>query len=204
MNQNKKSFLIIFLLVTTLTFSFSALAKKKKKNDESIGGNPRLQNLSKEDKFKFDYLTKEQQNLIENQMIDKGFNKWMVELAIGEPYYATEHHPTYKNYEEVWLYTRPDIKTTVKERDFLDPRSNWPSLHRITITKTCNVNDFFILFDRGVIESIKKAETEAVQGSCRVNKQEAFLPLVNGRPLKENEYIDPKSGKVKKKKKKKK
>lgn len=196
-------FLLLALFAFTSLSTHDVHAKKKKKDKHSEYSNPRLENLSPQDKARFDFLTKEQQKLIEQGVIDKGFNEWMVELSIGRPFYATEHHPIYEDYEQVWLYTRSDTKVQTKEKNYLDPRSNWPTLHRITTKKTCQVNDFFILWDRGVVTSIKKAKDGGVQGSCRVTKEEAFLPIVDGRPLEPDEYIDPKSGKVKKRKKKK-
>lgn len=175
-----------------LTFSFLipsglALAKKDKKQKNQAAApaytNPRLQNLSADDKRQFDALSDDQQQKIKEGKIDLGFNAWMVKLALGEPFYATEHHPVFVDYEQVWLYTKPDVQQDVTEEQIIDPTNNWPTIHRKIKKKTCTVGDFFVLWDRGVVNKIDPTNDKKVYGSCTVEEQEAFLPIVNGKPV---------------------
>lgn len=171
------SFFLLFFLA-----SGPALAKKNKtKNDHTNTVNPRLQNMTTEDKDLFNELTKKQQNMIRESKIEEGFNAWMVKLALGEPYYNTEHHPVYVNYEQVWLYTKDQVDETKTENQILDPVTNWPSVHRYKKKKTCTVGDFFILFDRGVVDKIIGDDSKKIYGSCHIETQEEFLPIVNGK-----------------------
>lgn len=164
----------------------SAEAKKKKKAAKapvSTEVQGRFQNLSAEDQRLFDSLSEEQQNLIRAGKIDKGFNAVMVKWALGEPFYGTEHHPVFTDYEEVWLYTKKDVKSDRKENRIIDPQTNWPTIHRIETTKTCVIGDFFVLWDRGVVQAIHPDPAPKVYGTCTIETQEAFLPIVDGKPV---------------------
>jgi len=171
---------ILFLLSVHLSYADPATLSSLSKT----GLNYRLKNLTSEDKRLFEALSPEQRQLIQEGKIDKGFNEWMVKLAWGQPYYATEHHPIFVDYEQVWLYTKPQINEDVKETQILDAQNNnWPTIHRITTKKTCIVGDTFILWDRGVVESSKPIEENKIYGSCTIQTEEAFLPIVNGKPV---------------------
>lgn len=139
--------------------------------------------MSTDDRRRFDALSKKQQSKIRKGQIEKGFNAWMVELAMGKPFYATEHHPIYTDYEEVWLYTKPDVTESVRENKIIDPQTNWPTIHRKSRKKICYIADFFVLWDRGVVERFHRARERKAHGSCTIETQEAFLPIVNGKPV---------------------
>ena len=180
--------LIFSIMIFFLSFSLPSLAKKKKETEEaksssSIVVGSRLDNLSAEDKRKFEALSDDQQKAIRNGKIQKGFNEWMVELTLGRPYYATEHHPVFVDYEQVWLYAKPEIKNDVQEERIIDFQTNWPTLHRKTRTQKCLVGDFFVLWDRGVVDDIVSEKERKVFGSCTVETSEAFLPIVDGKPV---------------------
>jgi hypothetical protein len=176
----------IGLLFVLILFGTAGLVQAKKKDKIATKlVNPRVTALTNEDAETYKQLTKKQQGLIEQGKIEVGFNAWMVKLALGEPYYNTEHHPIYKDYEEVWLYTKKRIEKDANENKIIDPTNNWPSVHRITYLKICLVGDFFLLYDRGVVDKIIKDTSEKIYGSCTVETTEEFLPIIDGKP-KEN------------------
>ena len=163
-------------------------AKKSKKNSKMppagvLAINRRFDLLTDEDKRKYDALSDEQKQTIMSGKIGLGFNEWMVELALGKPFYATEHHPVFVDFKQVWLYTRPLVTEDVSEDRIFDRPTNWPTLHRMTHKKTCNVSDFFVLWDRGVVQEVHKEIHPQVHGSCTIETEEAFLPIVNGKPV---------------------
>jgi len=167
-------YLLILLIIIPLSTSV-VQAKKKKAQYQ----NPRLTNLSGEDLDMFNDLTKKQQKDIREGKIKTGYNAWMIELALGKPFYRSEHHPVYVDYEEVWLYTKDDIDRQHKEEKIIDPQTNWPTIHKYTRIKTCLVGDFFVLYDRGVVEKIIADKSEKIYGSCTITTQEEFLPIVD-------------------------
>ena len=169
----------IILFFLTLTLFFSATVMARSSQTSSANSNPRTANLSGEDKEMFKSLTDKQQKNIIAGKIEVGYNAWMVTLAVGEPYYKSEHHPVYVNYEQVWLYTRKDEDKEVKEEKIIDPETNWPSTHRYVRTKTCQVGAFFVLFDRGVVEEIVKDKSNKTYGSCKITTHEEFIPIVD-------------------------
>lgn len=178
------------LLVFLLLLSPAADAKKKKAAEgptvplaKNAQVARRLGAMNAEDKRFFDSLSDEQKELISQGKVQEGFNEWMVRMALGEPFYATEHHPIYVDYEQVWLYTRPDVVEQVKEEKIIDPQTNWPTVHRTTRKKTCNVTDFFVLWDRGVLLKTVATNDKKQYGSCTEETTEAFLPIVNGKPV---------------------
>ncbi len=199
----------IFTLITALAVGISAFAvstlwvspawaKKKKKEEETpapqsqtttttTSGAQLAQNrvnaLSGDDRRQFDDLSPEQKSLILAGKVDIGFNEWMVKLALGEPFYGTEHHPIYQDYEQVWLYTKQESTNNVTEEQIIDPQTNWPTIHRKTSTKRCTVGDFFILYDRGVVDKIAPDPEKKIYGSCTIETSEAYLPIVNGKPV---------------------
>lgn len=187
----KKNYsLFLFFVIAVLFISAPVLAKKKKQTlsnsqlqSATTAVSQRIAHLSADDKRKFDDLSKEQQESMKQGKIEKGFNAWMVKLALGEPYYGTEHHPIFTDYEEVWLYTKPEITNDVKEERIIDLQTNWPTLHRTTRKKTCAIGDFFVLWDRGIVENVHPANDKKVYGSCTIQTEEAFLPIVDGKPV---------------------
>lgn len=170
---------IVLFLVVVVIASIGGTVIAKKKGSKSQ--NPRVQNLSAENQDMFDALDAKQQNNIRNGKIEPGYNAWMITLALGEPYYKSEHHPVYKDYEEVWLYTKNREDHVNKEEKIIDPVNNWPSIHRVKRVKTCKVGDFFILFDRGVVAKVIKDDSEKTYGSCEINTTEEFIPIVDGK-----------------------
>lgn len=170
------------LILILFCLASSVHAKKDKNKITTQPANPRVTALTGEDLETYKQLTKKQQSLIEQVKIEEGFNAWMVTLALGEPYYNTENHPIYKDYEEVWLYTKNRIEKTGNENKIIDPTNNWPSVHRITHVKICLVGDFFLLYDRGIVDRIVKDTSEKIYGSCTVETTEEFLPIVDGKP----------------------
>lgn len=180
-----KNFLVVLVMMSFFSPSL-VLAKKdkaEKPNRQEIE-NPRLKYLSSEDQELFNELTKKQQKWISQMKIEEGFNAKMVVWALGEPFYNTEHL-IYPEYEQVWLYTKEDRKEKTTEKKIIDPVNNWPSIHRIKNTESCTVGDFFVLFDRGVVEKIVKDTSGKRYGSCRFETVEEFLPIVDGK-VKEN------------------
>ena len=185
-----KLFSFFLLTLSLLSFGFAdqadAKRKKKKRKSKTVQtlnqAEIRINNLSADEQRMFGDLTKKQQKLIKKQEIAPGFNAWMVKLALGEPFYASEHHPVYTDYEEVWLYTREDKTRQVSENKIFDRQTNWPSIHRRITTKTCQIGDFFILWDRGIVIKEKRAESK-VHGSCTIESSEAILPIVDGKPV---------------------
>lgn len=174
---------IIFIMLSfVMLFNVSIGTSHAKKSSKQKFVNPRVQNLSAEDQEMFSALTKKQQSHISEGKVETGYNAWMVTLALGEPYYKSENHPVYKDYEEVWLYTRNDIQEDKNEEKIIDPVNNWPSIHKSTRTKTCQVGDFFLLYDRGVVDKIVKDTSGKTYGSCTITTSEEFIPIVDGKP----------------------
>lgn len=164
----------ILILAFILIMPGLTQAKKSKK---AAAINPRLQNMTAEDQELFNSLTKSQQKNIQAGKVKTGYNAWMVTKALGAPYYQSENHPVYVDYEEVWLYTRNDIIENNTENEIIDPVTNWPTIHRKKHKKTCQVGDFFLLYDRGVVEKIVKDSSGKTYGSCTINTQEEFIPI---------------------------
>lgn len=201
--QNK-----FFLILVAASFLLPTGVQAKKKKDkeaepqkqssavltENAASSPatvqaRINALSEEEKRLFDSLSKEQKEVILKGKVDIGFNEWMIKLAVGEPYYGTEHHPVFVDYEQVWLFTKPE--RTEERKEVMDPNSSWPTLHRTIKIKSCTVGDYFLLFDRGVVEKIIPETTRKVYGSCTIETSEAFLPIVNGR-VSDPKPVEPK------------
>jgi len=186
--------ILIFVLIPSITF-----AKKKKKEEETASNNThttsitannqaaqaqaRVNSLTGDSRRDYDALSDEQKSKIQQGQIDLGFNEWMVKLALGEPFYASEHHPVYVDYQQVWLYTKKEIIDSKMENQIIDPQTNWPTVHRVTNRKTCTVGDFFVLWDRGVVEKVTTDPEKKIFGSCTMESSEAFLPIVNGVPV---------------------
>lgn len=176
--------LVVAMLVPTPLLA--KRSKKKKAADKAPAVSEVLQRinfLSDDDKRRFNDLSDEQRQKITNGRIDNGFNAWMVKLALGEPFYGTEHSPIFTDYEEVWLYTKPDVTQDITKERIIDSQTNWPTIHRVTRKKTCNVSDFFVLWDRGVVQAVHTATDKKVHGSCTIETSEAFLPIVDGKPV---------------------
>ncbi len=168
----------IIRILLILSFATTpAFAKNK-----DVAQNPRVAALAGEDLEMFNGLDSKQQDNIRKGVIEPGYNAWMVKLAIGEPFYRSEHHAIYKDYEEVWLYTKLKEEKNKSEENIIDTVTNWPSIHRVTRTKSCKVGDFFILFDRGVVDKITPEPSEKVYGSCEISTTEEFIPIVDGKP----------------------
>lgn len=181
MNVTTKKILSVLLMIL---FLHSGLASAKaSKHDDTQTSNPRLKNLSTEDHELFNALTKKQQKMLESGKVEDGYNEWMVKLALGEPYYATEHSPVFVDYEMVWLYTKPKVEETATEEKIIDPQTNWPTVHRTKHIRTCTIGDFFLLFDRGVIQKTVPDTSNKVYGTCVEENTEEFLPIVNGKPI---------------------
>lgn len=171
-------FLILFasfLTFVCLVSSRGAVAKGKSKDIQ----NPRIQNLTGEDLEMYNALTTKQKKDMQRGKIRTGYNAWMVELALGQPYYKSEHHPIYTDYEQVWLYTRQKENKHYTEKKIIDPQTNWPTIHKYTRIKTCTVGDFFVLFDRGVVEKIVDDKSEKAYGPCTISTKEEFIPIVD-------------------------
>lgn len=188
MNQTLK-----FSLVAFLFFFFGShpvvLAKKKKEVAPAAAtatpsaSQSRINSLSADEKLQFDALSDDQKKAILNGRVEYGFNEQMIKWAVGEPFYGTEHHPKFIDYEQVWYYTKPDVKEDVREERIIDRQTNWPTIHRTTTKKTCHVGDYFILFDRGVVEKVVPDTERKVHGSCTIETSEAYLPIVDGKPV---------------------
>ncbi|MDO8519098.1 MAG: hypothetical protein Q7T11_02915, partial [Deltaproteobacteria bacterium] len=76
-----------------------------------------------------------------------------------------------------------DVVNDVTENRIFDRQTNWPTIHRVTKKKSCNISDFFVLWDRGVVQAIHRESTPQVHGSCTIETEEAFLPIVDGKPV---------------------
>lgn len=184
--MKKSKIFLVTLLALSFFVSAQVMAKKdkeeKSKNQETV--NPRLKYMSAEDQELFNELTNKQQKLIGQMKIEEGFNAKMVLWALGEPFYNTEHL-IYPEYEQVWLYTKEDRKEKTTENKIMDPVNNWPSIHRVKNMESCTIGDFFVLFDRAVVDKIVKDTSGKRYGSCRLETVEEFLPIVDGK-VKEN------------------
>lgn len=152
-------------------------------NKQAEAALARIALLDATGKQEFEALSDEQKAKISSGEIENGFNAWMVKLALGEPFYASEHHPIFTDYQEVWLYTKKEIIDSKMENQIMDTQTNWPTIHRVTNRKTCTIGDFFVLWDRGVVEKISPDPEKKVFGSCTVESSEAYLPIVNGVPV---------------------
>ncbi|MBF0105357.1 MAG: hypothetical protein HQM16_08535 [Deltaproteobacteria bacterium] len=174
----KHGIIIICSLLTLALPVSDGIAKKRGKDRHE---NPRLLNLNAEEKEMFDSLTKKQQKNLQEGKIETGYNAWMVKKALGEPYYTSEHHPVFTDYEEVWLYTKEVIDKQYEENKIMDPQTNWPTIHKFTRIKTCTQGDFFLLYDRGVVDKIVRDTSTKIYGSCTITTSEEFLPIVDGK-----------------------
>jgi len=184
----KKINLLIIIICILCFIASPALAKKKRKKKAKPPAvqtevQKRISNLSTEDKRLYNALSNSQQKKISKGKIAKGFNTWMVKLTLGDPVYGTEHHPIYTDYEEVWLYAKPEVSEHVREEKIFDQLTRWPTIHRTTRKKTCMIGDFFLLWDRGIVEKIVPTKTRKPYGSCTIETSEAFLPIVNGKAV---------------------
>lgn len=168
----------ILCLVICIALFSPALSFAKRKKSAKVD-NPRLSTMSPEDKELFNALTKDQKKDLENQKIKTGYNEWMVTMALGAPYYKSEHHPVYKDYEQVWLYVEEQVTTKNFENEIIDPQTNWPTVHKKKWKKTCKVGDFFVLFDRGVVKKIVPDKSKKVYGSCQIRTSEEYIPIVD-------------------------
>lgn len=175
--RSQQIFILILCLVATLMAAKLEAKSASKKSPKTLVQNPRVATLDSEQKMLFNDLTKKQQKMILDQQIQPGFNSWMVELALGKPYYKSEHHPVYQDYEQVWLYTKLDVIKDEVKNQVKDDATGWPMEHTITKTKSCQVGDFFVLFDRGVVDHIVKDGSKKTYGSCTIETQEAFIPM---------------------------
>ncbi|MBI2340479.1 MAG: hypothetical protein HYU99_08985 [Deltaproteobacteria bacterium] len=194
MTSSSKRLMALFLVIFLAGVS-SAWAKKKKELKgpaQTSAVEARLEHLSTDEKRQFDALSDDQKKAVRQGKVEEGFNEWMVKLALGDPYSATEHHPVFVDYEQVWIYTRPDIQQNVTEEQFMDPQTNWPSILRKMYKKICTVGDFFVLFDRGVVQKIVPDYEHKRHGSCTVETSEAILPIVNGKPVEPVQPVEPK------------
>lgn len=175
--------IMAILLVTSLIAPIPSLAKKKKKSGQSLTpSEQRVASMSQEDKRRFDSLTKKQQRKIREGRVEVDFNTWMVRLAVGQPFYSVEHDPRFIDYEIVELYTKNVVKSDVQEKRIVDRQTNWPSIHRTTRKETCQVGDYFLLYNRGIVEKIVKAKPKH-HGRCVIETSESILPIVNGKPV---------------------
>lgn len=170
----KRFFVLVVCAALVFFATGDSVAKKQKEKTE----NPRLSSLSGENLEMYEALTNQQKKMLSEQKVELGYNEWMTELSLGTPYYKSEHHPIYKDYEQVWLYTKNDINETVNEEKIIDPQTNWPTEYRLIRIKTCLIGDFFLLFDRGVIEKIVPDDSGKRYGSCTIETREEFIPIV--------------------------
>ena len=122
-----KSLLICISLFLAFFVCANVSAKKKKKSKKFV--NPRIQNMSQEDQELFDQLTSKQKKNISKGKVEVGYNAWMVKKALGDPYYNTEHHPKYTDYEQVWLYTKNEVEESITENKIHDPVNNLSLIH---------------------------------------------------------------------------
>lgn len=99
----------------------------------------------------------------------------------GQPYYQTEHYSQRKG-EQVWLYTKKKEEKSVDEKNITDAETQWPTLYRKTVTRTCEVGDIFVEVSQGIVKSIIPANTAMAYGPCVVETLEEFLPIVDGKP----------------------
>lgn len=176
--MNKKQAILTFIFFLGFCATSLVVPNYLSAQDD-VAANPRLKKLTPQDREMFESLSKEQQKNIQAQKVQEGYNAWMVELALGEPRFKSDQHPQYTNHEQVWLYTKDDVKVTSSERHFVNPENNWPSIEKVTITKTCKVGDFFLMFDRGVVTKITKANPKEVHGTCHINTVKEIIPVVN-------------------------
>lgn len=182
---------LVLSLFLCLVISSEVLAKKKDKDlqntvtltPQAQAAFARVTALNNDDKRQFDSLSDEQKKAILSGRVDIGFNEFMIKLAVGEPFYASEHHPVYVDYEQVWLYTKNEVNENKQETKIIDSQTNWPTIHRITTKKQCTVGDYFLLFDRGVVDKIVPESDKKVYGACSAQTTEAFLPIVNGQAV---------------------
>src|SRR3989338_680760 len=85
----------------------------------------------------------------------------------GQPYYETEHY-SHRTGEKVLLYTQKKETKTVDEKQIMDSQTNWPTLHRITVTRACDVGDIFVEVSQGVVKSVIPANTTLAYGPCQI------------------------------------
>lgn len=178
--------LIASALLVSMTSSNPALAryqdrKSSASSKNSAKENPRIKAMSADDKELFAELTEEQRKNLREGRVEEGYNEWMVMLALGKPFYKSENHPTHKNYEQIWLYSKKIDERKVKEDRLIDPQTRWPSVRRVTRIKTCTVGDFFVLFDRGVVVKTIADDKNKVYGTCQISTTEEMLPIVKGK-----------------------
>jgi hypothetical protein len=176
--------LIAMMLATSVVGSAAARSQSRKSHGKfPAKGNPRIAAMSAADRELFQGLTEEQKNNLKEGRIVEGYNEWMVTMALGKPFYKSEHHPTHKNYEQIWLYTKKIDDKKIKEDRIIDPQTRWPSVQRITKVKTCTVGDFFVLFDRSVVVKTVPDDSNKVYGTCLVSTTEEVLPIVKGKVI---------------------
>lgn len=99
----------------------------------------------------------------------------------GQPYYQTENF-AHKTGEQVWLYTKKKEDKKIEEKKIMDTQTNWPTLYRKTVTKTCEIGDIFIEVSQGVVKNVIPANNSISYGPCLIETLEEFLPIVDGKP----------------------
>lgn len=138
-----------------------------------------MQNLTGENRELYQSLNPEQKQDLRSGKIRIGYNEWMVRMAVGEPFFRTVQNTVKKKQEDVWMYTRKIEDKRVSETKIIDSQTGWPSVRRVTQTKTCVVGDFFVVFDRGVVTKISDADDKKVYGPCQINTTEEITPIVS-------------------------
>src|SRR3989338_3104218 len=113
--------------------------------------------------------------------IQSGLSEEQLIRLKGQPYYQTEHY-SHKKGEQVWLYTKKKEDKTVEERNIVDAETQWPTLYRKTVTRTCDVGDVFVEVSQGVVQSVIPANAAMAYGPCVIATLEEFLPIVDGKP----------------------
>ncbi|MBX7149929.1 hypothetical protein K1X76_12740 [bacterium] len=115
------------------------------------------------------------------QTITPGMKAADVTALKGQPYYQTSHY-SHKPDDQVWLYTKAESNKKVDEKQITDTQTNWPTLYRKTVERTCQVGDVFVEVTNGVVKNVIPANNKMSYGPCSITTTEEYLPIVNGAP----------------------
>lgn len=160
----------------SLARRFSSANTETQTKNTQAASRTDFKNLSGENRDLYNALSKDQKEDLRSGKIRSGYNEWMVRMAVGEPFFKTVQNPRAKKEEIVWIYTRRIESSKQSESRIIDPVSGWPSIRRVTEKKTCEVGDFFVVFDRGVVTRVSPGDSKKVYGPCKIESTEEIIP----------------------------
>lgn len=134
----------------------------------------RIQHSGKSEAFtNLDSATR---NRVYQGQIQIGDPSWLVEVALGRPYYQTNHYANQPGLEEVWLYTKKQESTKVSQMDATHPEQDWPVTKKVTVNKVCETSERYVRFRYQKVIEISPANPPMPIGTCSERIVEEYIP----------------------------